>query len=320
MSAPSSPGSAASTSDSNAPGCGSRGNASPTSSAVESLRAIGRTYLATPTSRPSARTLWNPSMFSAAASRARTSASLAVAVGSMGHARVFGPNTHDSYASYDPATSSWKTSQLSLLEEWDGYSETWPRAGTTRNGTAYRLRPLVPLTAATESGLWPTPVAHDDGKTPEAHLAMKARMPGGPRSTITSLAVMVKAVERGMFPTPTTKNNMLSPSMQWWPAHRNLLIPTPTASDGKGGGRIQGPMESRGRTRHSNLRDWVKTPTAAPWSHGGSGGELHKQVAPSGGPLNPQWVAWLMGFPIDWTSLPPSETRSSRRSRNGSAG
>jgi hypothetical protein len=67
-------------------------------------------------------------------------------------------------------------------------------------------------------------------------------------------------------------------------------------------------------------REEFKTPTSAPFSHGGSGGELHKQVAPSGGPLNPQWVAWLMGFPIDWTSLPPSGTRSSRRSRNGSDG
>jgi hypothetical protein len=51
--------------------------------------------------------------------------------------------------------------------------------------------------------LWPTPVAHDDGKTPEAHMAMKQRMKGGPRNTITSLTVMVKAVERDMLPTPT---------------------------------------------------------------------------------------------------------------------
>jgi hypothetical protein len=39
---------------------------------------------------------------------------------------------------------------------------------------------------------WPTPVANDDNKTPEAHMAMKHRMKGGPRNTITSLNVMVK--------------------------------------------------------------------------------------------------------------------------------
>jgi hypothetical protein len=32
---------------------------------------------------------------------------------------------------------------------------------------------------------------------------MKARMPGGPRYTITSLAVMVKATARGLWPTPS---------------------------------------------------------------------------------------------------------------------
>jgi hypothetical protein len=98
---------------------------------------------------------------SAAASPAKTSASPAAAKGSTGHARVFGASTPDSFATYDPATSSWRTSQLSLLEEWSVFSETWPRAGMTRNGTASRLRPLAPLTGATGSGSWPTPNGAD---------------------------------------------------------------------------------------------------------------------------------------------------------------
>src|SRR6185437_345762 len=39
---------------------------------------------------------------------------------------------------------------------------------------------------------WPTPCASDDNKSPRAHLAMKAAMPGGPRSQITSLQVLVQ--------------------------------------------------------------------------------------------------------------------------------
>lgn len=31
------------------------------------------------------------------------------------------------------------------------------------------------------------------------------------------------------------------------------------------------------------------------------------------GPLNPEWVEWLMGFPIGWTELSVSETPSSQR-------
>ena len=40
--------------------------------------------------------------------------------------------------------------------------------------------------------LWPTPTANDDNKSPEAHLAMKSRMPGGTRKAITSLNVLTK--------------------------------------------------------------------------------------------------------------------------------
>jgi hypothetical protein len=47
--------------------------------------------------------------------------------------------------------------------------------------------------------LWPTPVAQDDGKTFEAHMAMKERMKGGPRHQPTSLTVVVKALEAGKW-------------------------------------------------------------------------------------------------------------------------
>jgi DNA (cytosine-5)-methyltransferase 1 len=32
------------------------------------------------------------------------------------------------------------------------------------------------------------------------------------------------------------------------------------------------------------------------------------------GQLNPTWVEWLMGFPLEWTDCGPSATRSSRKS------
>jgi hypothetical protein len=47
-----------------------------------------------------------------------------------------------------------------------------------------------------------TPVARDDQKTPEAHLAMKQRMPGGPRTEATSLTVQAK-----MWPTPQARDH-----------------------------------------------------------------------------------------------------------------
>jgi DNA (cytosine-5)-methyltransferase 1 len=37
-----------------------------------------------------------------------------------------------------------------------------------------------------------------------------------------------------------------------------------------------------------------------------------------GGPLNPTWVEWLMGYPPGWTVLKDWATRSSRKSRKSS--
>ena len=46
---------------------------------------------------------------------------------------------------------------------------------------------------------------------------------------------------------------------------------------------------------------------------GGGCRSLESDVASLGesGPLNPEWVEWLMGFPVGWTELPHSETLSS---------
>ncbi|WHZ35722.1 hypothetical protein [Sagittula sp. MA-2] len=52
-----------------------------------------------------------------------------------------------------------------------------------------RLRANAGPTLTDLTGIWATPVANDDNKTPEAHMAMKARMKGGPRNTVTSLQV-----------------------------------------------------------------------------------------------------------------------------------
>lgn len=59
---------------------------------------------------------------------------------------------------------------------------------------------------------WPTPVANDDNKTPEAHLAMKKRMgerdgTGAERTAITSLQVMAKYTQPARF---TASGEMLT--------------------------------------------------------------------------------------------------------------
>jgi hypothetical protein len=187
----------------------------------------------------------SPSTSSAAASPAKTQRRRNAAPASPELARVFGQSTPVSLASFDPTTSSWRTSQLSLLEDSAPFSETWPRSGMTRNGTAFQLQPLAPLTAVTGSGLWPTP---DTG-------AM-ARF--------------------GTWPDAEHRT-------------KDGLWTTPAADD----------------TGHRKAR----------YAQGGSALSMQ-----AGGRLNPEWVEWLMGFPIKWSDCTLLVTRSSRRSRSGSAG
>jgi hypothetical protein len=76
------------------------------------------------------------------------------------------------------------------------------------------------------------------------------------------------------------------------------MWPTPTASDArKGYSSPPGPNNDRGR---ETLSGQV---------------QVRGQVR---GQLNPQFVEWLMGFPIDWTAVTPSATRSSLRLLSGS--
>jgi len=127
---------------------------------------------------------------SAAASPARTSARQERARALAASAAAYGRSTPELLARYDPATSSWRTSQLCLDGELSEFSEIWPRSGTMRNGTAYQLPPLVRLTDEIGSGLWPTPTI--DGNY---------NRKGASATSGDGLATAVQ-----MWPTPTSRD------------------------------------------------------------------------------------------------------------------
>ena len=81
----------------------------------------------------------------------------------MGSIADSGPRCIGSLCSYDLDTSSWKIRQASLSGEWTLFSQTWPRAGMMRSGTASQLVPLVPPISEIGSIYWPTPVSDDTG-------------------------------------------------------------------------------------------------------------------------------------------------------------
>ena len=154
-----------------------------------------------------------------------------------------GLTSPESFARFDPNSSSWKTFQTSLTGDSLPYSGTWPRSGSMQNGVLSKRAMLV--LAINETGFSSSPT---------------------------------------MFPTPTTIDNALCPSMaNKSPAHQNLRnLPTPCA------------------------RDWKDIGT--------SPSEKNRNSPPlavhAGGRLNPIWIEWLMGFPIGWTEFVHSGTQS----------
>jgi len=160
---------------------------------------------------------------------------------------------HESSVKYDPATSSWRTRQCSLLGGLVEFSETWPRWGSMRNGECWEQPMLVRRISGTESGLWPTP---------RSCTAMAA--------TITPESVW---------------NEKRFPNLETVVGQRNW--PKPTSRDHKG-------CEQNGRIRDGKLQ--TDTLYRAVHQQNGSGS------------LNPTWIEWLMGWPIEWTALKPLET------------
>jgi hypothetical protein len=90
-------------------------------------------------------------------SLARTSALPARAPGSTASAAECGSTWPESLARFDPASCSWRTPQLSLLEGLDECLETWPRSGLMLRGECYPLKTLEHPTDESEFGSLPTP-------------------------------------------------------------------------------------------------------------------------------------------------------------------
>ncbi len=95
------------------------------------------------------------------------------------------------------------------------------------------------------------------------------------------------------------------------------LWPTMTGADSHGHGYTldRGDKGKRRLTLVGHARMWP-TPTAGDWRQAGKPGQRRGQlndpamgVCPTGGQLNPTWVAWLMGYPIGWTDCGVSGTR-----------
>lgn len=145
--------------------------------------------------------------------------------------------------------------------------------GMSTAGPDGRVR-IDQLPRQVAAAMWPTAVANDDNKSPEAHMAMKARMKGGPRKCITSLQVMAKA-QAAMWPT-----------VQAMDGNKGNLPPRPHDTG------VSLPQRMA-----QTLGDIATGSSDTTAKRGGS--------RPA---LSPYFVAWLMGFPQAWVGCAPATT------------
>lgn len=247
---------------------------------------------------------------------------------------TYGHTSTTTYEQLDLFAASLRTSKDTSALDSERSSMIWKDLVTKRRGEYSARLKLAHLIRESGSTFWPTPVAQDDNKSPEAHMRMKQRMKGGPRFKATSLQVMVKGVERGLWPTPTAQdNNQVSGNPDHPKRGTTLggaarLWPTPTASDSEGGPRQQDGK--RGRALKDLPQQMWPTPQAMmpEQSYETWKARMERKTDPksknkkipdnlaiaaqmwptdnqsqSAGQLNPTWVEWLMGLPLGWTDL-----------------
>ena len=296
-----SPVSADSTSASSAPAGPAAGKSSSTRSVDGSSSGTGRTSSDTAISARSTGPASSRSTWSAAGSRVSLSATQAdderrpILAG-------YGRNLPDAFAHYSLDSSLWKTSQESLWgTQWATFSENWPRSGMTRNGRSYRLRPSAHRIAATGSGFWHTPTASDrDGRPRWDHRASPGHVRAIPVPNLTA-----QIIERQSWPTPTAADAIGSrratARQEHWTSNPGTTL-------------LDAALIADGITSVPTRAQRSSWPTPTSRDHKDTGdsisrgtvpvnGLLGRAVGPSiaGGSLNPDWVDWLMGFPVGWT-------------------
>jgi hypothetical protein len=241
-----------------------------------------------------------------------------------------GPIPSESYLRWDPKWHFWRTFQASLWEMEDGqhmggpWLDSFPKSGMTRSGELYPL----PMSLR--------PISENDGgsrhiPTPTSADVYTGNMESSQQSDDSMHSVSLPDFV-GRFPMPTsTERSGTNPNTGKGEGLSKTakMFPTPVA-DGdrqtnyKQGGtalgvaaRLWATPTERDSRQEDTFDTWEvrKNRKKESGSPGGLGQSLPVQVkqmlpTPSSayavdGSLSPDWVSWLMGLPVKWTSLEP---------------
>jgi DNA (cytosine-5)-methyltransferase 1 len=222
-----------------------------------------------------------------AAFHAKTSQPQDEAQGLMENEAECGEKWRGSFTKYDPNLCSWKTHQCSLLGDLDEFSETWPQWGLMRDGECWEQLTLERHIRGIGFGL--SPNGMDTFHTPNT-----TGLDGGSNSR----RALKKRQEK--LPTPQASDHRSKPTSASWKAKGGMNYslsnpeiqakwPTPVCQD----------------SRHAVSRHL--DPTNQHWKSNLGEVVMSLEAPNIGGRLNPTWVEWLMGWPLEWTDLKPLE-------------
>lgn len=210
--------------------------------------------------------------------------------------RGFGVKCTELSVKYDPDTHSWKTVQCLLSEDLPESSVTLPKSGMMRRGQLLELTMLERPTSGNEFGY--------SRKIPNGvdffHTPNYTGLDGGSNSRKALRNRMIAQREKFLTPmaSDARRSQMKLESLrkryekhpQGNLAKQVAMFPTPRTKGMCGG---TGSFEQMKKLQEQGMI---------------TDEERRKMTAGNGGALNPDWVEWLMAFPIGWTDLKPLET------------
>lgn len=212
------------------------------------------------------------------------------------------------FATYDPESHSWRTYPDTGLWGSIPYSETWPKTGCMRDGSAYELPTSVPATSANAcSSSLPTPTA-----CPSEHSQSNSqrRIAENTYSASTSDAVLAQ------LPTPCATDGTKGRTDR---NSASAFLPTPLARDGSGrfnaggnpklAGAVLGPTErDESYWTSEQLAKLLPTPTV--WA--GNTGPAENQNRDRDSILT-QAVQKLLPTPTVWQQEGKRENQNQNR-------
>lgn len=214
-----------------------------------------------------------------------------------------GPKWRALSVRFDPVSCGWKTARCLSEEDLDWSSLTLPKWGSLHDGELWARDTPALLTEGTESGSWPTPTACTRPNESTQRM-FRAKWLSGEMSLEEANAMNGKDVRLShckvaIWPTPMAQDAKHSGYAPSGPGKTDKLAyavvranwPTPTASD----------ANQRRKTENWRGNDLGSQVTSKEEENG-------RQMPQAGGKLNPNWVEWLMGWPIGWTDCVASAT------------